>query len=590
MPSVLRRTAASAILTLFLAACASGGSADRRSPQISPTEAPSADRPSGTGEKADSSSHEEQVDALLADYARRDSPGAVVGVLADGEIVFAKGYGMADLTHGIPITPDTRFNTGSVAKQMTAFALALLESQGRLSIDDPVQKYLPELPDFGETVTLRHLLTHTSGYRETYGMAALAGREPGEDRFPPGDALQVVQRQPELEFSPGSRWQYNSSAYVLLALVVERVAEAPFAQWMEENVFEPLGMAHTVVERDVEQVIPGAAYSYSAAEGGGYRTEFSNRVYFGAADVYTTVGDMAKWLANFHSAQLGGPSVQARMRERFVLDSGDTTDYALGVFVDEHRGLRRIQHGGSHAGYRAAVSFYPELNAGVVFMSNFDQLGGGVADRIAEVFFGSQMAPDPRDGVATGSAGSEHVVSAALLDRYAGEYEIEDGPRIWFARDGDAFTARLAGQSPFPLRAVSSRVFVALDPEADARVVFHTHPDGRAQRATVHLQGQEHAVWRVDAWRPNAEQLADYSGRYSSPELETTYTLSVRDKQLVAEHRWNGDVQLDPVELDAFAGEDFPLRIRFRRDSGGAITGFQASLYRTRDVWFEKQD
>jgi len=194
---------------------------------------------------------------------------------------------MADLAHQIPITPETRFNIGSASKQFLGFAFALLAEQGALSLEDPVREHLPDWPKFSETVTLRHLLTHTSGYREAYGTLYLAGRVPGQDYLPREEALDVVRRQPKLEFSPGSTFQYNSTAFVILADVLEQVTgEAP-AKWMEENVFRPLGMKQTSIEREVGQVIPKAADSYTDAEHGGYIQEASNRsIFWGRRGLY----------------------------------------------------------------------------------------------------------------------------------------------------------------------------------------------------------------------------------------------------------------------------------------------------------------
>lgn len=460
---------------LLLAACATSAPAATAPPT------PAAATPDRTGVAAVPLPGETEVDALMTEYDRADSPGAVVGVIEDGKVVFAKGYGMANLPHSVPITPDTRFNVGSIAKQFTAFALALLESRGQLSIDDPARRYLPELPEFDEVVTLRHLLTHTSGYRETYGMSAFAGYPPDEAVLTREGALRVVERQPELEFAPGSRYQYNSSAYVLLALVIERVTGEPFPQWMRANVFDPLGMDRTVIEEEIEQVIPGAADSYTDGESGGYRTAFSNRAYHGAADVYTTVGDMAHWLDNFDTAKVGGRRVIDRMLERFVLTSGDTLAYALGVNVDEWRGLRRIQHSGSHAGYLAWLSYFPDLDAGVVVMSNYDEMSGSVARRVAEIFFGEHMERTTADSGDEGVAGQRYtwVPDDAQLREFSGRYFSEEAETFYTleVRDGTLVAAhRLNGD--VRLRPAERDVFTGI--ESPLRLVFE-----RDQRGVV---------------------------------------------------------------------------------------------------------
>lgn len=566
---MIRRVHRTIVLALVLAPLAAV-------PAVSAQEVP----PSG--------SLEPFVDSLMAEYDREDAPGGVVGVIRGGEVAFAKGYGMADLAHGIPITAETKFNLGSASKQFMAFAFALLESQGELSLDDPVSEHLPDWPGFGQTVTLRHLLSHTSGYREAYGTLMLAGRITGRDFLARDEALEVVRRQPELEFPAGSEWKYNSTAWVILAEIAERVTARPVAEWMQENVFASLGLAHTSIESRVGQVIPGAAYSYSGNREDGYRMEWSNRAIFGAAEVYTTVGDLAGWFRNFRTAELGGPAVRDRMRERFVLTSGDTTDYALGLFVDEHRGLRRIQHGGSHAGFRAQLSYYPELDAGVVVMSNYGGMSsGGLANRIAEFAFGGHMAPEeaPAEQAPPPPAAAAEAISldSAVLALYAGSYRSEDGQTYEIVRDGGG----LEVQGEVALVPVSDSVFRAERPPVI--VTFHQDEEGTVTGATVWQGDDADALRRiVDPWKPTPDELTGFAGRYYSPELETIYTLSVRDGRLISEHRWNGVFRYQPAERDGFQGDPGP-DIRFERNPEGLITGFYASAGRTENVWFAKQ-
>lgn len=429
MHRLLPRILTVSVLLLVLAACASAEPPRSRSTSASPQDTPASKVANDADRPVIATSREEQVDALMVEYDRNDAPGAVVGVIRDGEVIFAKGYGMANLTHGVPITPETRFNIGSVSKQFTGFALALLESRGALSLEDPVGKHLPQVPEFEHEVTLRHLLTHTSGYRQAYDISFLAGRMPveSEDVFRRAEALEVVRRQPKLEFPPGSRYQYNSTAYVLLALVVERVTGEPFPEWMQENVFDPLGMKNTVIESEIEQVIPGAADSYTATDHGGYRRLVGNRAVYGAGEIYTTVDDLVGWLRNFRTAELGGAGVQERMRERFVLTSGDTIDYALGILVDEHRGLQRLHHGGSHAGYRAYLSYYPELDAGIVVMSNdYDFRRQNVVEEMDQIFLGQYMEPEQAAEVTEQDTTFPHSETwsptAMELSAYTGRY------------------------------------------------------------------------------------------------------------------------------------------------------------------------
>lgn len=516
---------------------------------------------------------EARVDSLMADFAGEGTPGAAVGVVRDGEVVFAEAYGTADLAHGVPVDLGTRFNVGSVSKQFTAFAFALLAERGELSLEDPVAEHLDDWPRFEHEVTLRHLLTHTSGYRQAYGTLALAGRSSGRDRLPREEALEVVRRQPALEFEPGTSWQYNSTAYVVAARVLEEVTGRPFPSWMQANVFGPLGMDSTVIESAVGQVVPGAARSYVPDGEGGYRRVASNRAIYGAAEVFTTVGDLARWIENLESADLGGPSVRERMLERFVLASGDTSTYALGLEVDEHRGLRWIEHSGGHAGYKAQLSWYPELDAGVVVMSGHDGMEPGRTGlRLAEIFFGDRMEP-PREPAA---------VDSARLARYEGRYRAKGSGRVFAFehRGGELFRAG----DERPLQALSDTSFRA--GIGGGTVVFHPGPDGAVERATWENRVPV-ALRRIEPWRPAPAELEAFAGRYVSPELDAVLEFAVEEGRPVVRSRWHGRVPLRPLEEDVFATRGVILE--FERNRVGIVTGLYATVGGTRDVWFGRR-
>jgi CubicO group peptidase (beta-lactamase class C family) len=540
--------------------------------------------PAVAGAQPTPDSLEARVDSLMAPYDSAGSPGGVVGVIREGEVAFAKGYGMADLAHGIPNTPDTRFNLGSASKQFLGFAFALLAERGELSLEDPVAKHLEDWPVFGDTVRIRHLLSHTSGYREAYGILALAGRPAGEHYLPRAEALEVVRRQPELEFPAGSEFQYNSTAFVILAEVAGSVIGDSVAAWMQEEVFGPLGMDRTAIETEVGEVIPGAADSYTEGEDGGVVRSVSNRAIFGAAEVFTTVGDLARWFENFHSADVGGRAVQERLREPFVLTSGDTTGYALGIRVDEHRGLRRLDHGGAHAGYRAQLSYYPELEAGVVVLSNYDEVdAGAIADSVAGFAFGERMEPPPEDPLAWTQEAEAIALDSAQLARYSGTYRSEEDDVVTLEVKGDT----LVGNGAFPLVPVADTLFRVQG--VDAVVAFRSGGERAVPALTVYQSGEEARYRRIEPWNPTPAELESFTGRYESPELETTYRLTVADAQLVARHRWRGRMPLIPLGEDAFRTED-GLRLEFDRNDVGLVTGFYASLGRTQDVWFGKRE
>ena len=533
---------------------------------------------------------EGRVDQLMVPYDGDDVPGGVVAVFRDGEVAFTEAYGMANLTHGIPFTTETPSNIGSVSKQFTAFAIALLESRGELSLDDEVREHIPELPAFDQPVTLRNLLNHTGGYRELYNTMPIAGWQ-GEDELAREEAIRIVQRQPALQTPPGSEYNYNNTGYILLATIVERVGGKPFPEWMQENVFGPLGMDHTTIKAEHGQVIPNSAQGYARDDDGNFRETRDLAASYGAGGIYTTVGDLAKWLRNFHDQTVGGPEVMARMVERGVLTSGDTIYYALGLGIGDRRGLRRIFHGGADVAHRAQLMYFPEIDAGVAVLSNNASFSGAIAGKTADEFFAEHMTDEtaedepeeePEEGAAV-------VVAAEVLDRYVGRYEAEGVPLILtYTRDGDRFYAQATGQPEIDLIALSDSVFEY--DGVEATVTFHAEAEGPVQRATHYQGGQDLPLSRLPPWAPTADMLEAYAGRYYSAELETFYALVVKDTALVAQHRRvEDDITLTPKSEDEFTGGVYFIReVEFVRSDDGAVTGFLLSNGRTRGVMFER--
>lgn len=524
---------------------------------------------------------EGKVDQAAAQLYK-DTPGAVVGVIKGGKLAFVKGYGAADLTYGMPFTAETPTNIGSSTKQFTGFALALLASRGKLSLDDPVQKHIPELKDFGKTITVRHLLTHTTGYREFINTLIIEGRQVLEgDYIAPDEVIKVINRQPALQNEPGAEFNYNNSAFSLATIVVERVTGRPFAEWMREEVFLPLGMTKTWVRANPGQIIPNRSVGYIAGDFGfrEVRDLFGSA---GAGGIYTTPGDVAKWLRNLKTGELGGPAVIKELTTSFVLNDGKPSNYGYGVFLDSTRGLRRWQHGGNDVAHSSTFVYYPDLDAGYVVFSNYQGVPGGIAGVVADAFFGQHMtAPAQR---ATANASGVDV-PAATLRRYAGKYEMTTlgGLLLAVEMQGGQLQLQVPGQPALPLRPTSTTSFEVVG--APARITFNAAADGSVEGITFE-QGGQHPGRRV-VEKPSVD-LTSFAGRYFSEELETFYDLSVEGGQLVIRHRRFGPVALTHTSGDSFSGSLPVTQVVFRRDAQGNVTGFDAGNGRARGIMFTK--
>jgi CubicO group peptidase (beta-lactamase class C family) len=527
---------------------------------------------------------EAQVDELMARYA--DGPGAVIGVVQDGGLVFAKAYGLANIEHGVPMRRETVLDIGSVAKQFTAFAIALLAEQGKLSLDDDIRTYLPAVPDFGPTITVRHLVHHMSGLREIYNARMLAGWQPG-DGISQGDAQHLTSRMRELNFEPGSEYLYCNTGYMLLADIVAEVSGMTFPEFMEENVFGPAGMTHTIIMSRLGQSIPHAAESYGPQGGDGFVRIFDNSSLFGAGGIYTTVDDLARWMANLGTGMVGGEAVQRQIRERGVLNEGDTLSYAFGLIVGERSGLRTISHGGSSAGYRASFTYFPELDGGVITMSNFAAFDGSIAQDVARTFFGERMEAGAEEEAGEASDDerpAEVQVDEAILEDYVGEYEVEPTFVLYITREGSTMFSRATGQGRNPLWASSDSTFHLGD---IASVTFHREEDGTVSGLTLHQNGDQRAPRRPSV-TVSAEEMAALAGRYYSAELETVYTLVVEDGKLIARHRRHSDFEMTITAEDTLAGAGFFGTAVIERNEAGEPTGMRVSNGRVRNLLFER--
>jgi CubicO group peptidase (beta-lactamase class C family) len=367
-----------------------------------------------------------RIDAVFQEWNTGDAPAAAVAVTRDGRTIFSRGYGAAHLEYGIRATPTTPFHVASVSKQFATFAVALLARDGLLSWDDEVHEHLPELPDLGRPVTLRQLGHHTSGVRDQWELLAMAGWRL-DDVITRDQIVQMMSRQRELNFEPGSEYLYSNMGYSLLAEVVERVSGQGFGAFLEERVFRPLGMHHTHVHDDHTHLVPGRAYSYRPSANGWQNAvlSYANQ---GATSLFTTVEDLARWIGEMESPRVGDRELWDELRRPGVLNSGDTIGYALGLSVGEVRGLRTVGHGGADAGFRSNLLHFPDERLGVVVFgasSSFD--AGGKARAVAAVFLGDRMEPAPRPTVQGNEEDGEaeeapEPTSSDPLEVYEGTY------------------------------------------------------------------------------------------------------------------------------------------------------------------------
>lgn len=537
----------------------------------------------------------QRLDQLLSAFSGNDTPGAVVAVIRDGKVVHHQAVGMANLTYDIPFRRETVSNIGSVSKQFTAFAVLNLVASDLLSLDDDVRDYFPELPDLGQVVTVRQLLSHSNGYREFLNLLYMAGvRLDNGDFIDRQEVLRILKRQPRLQDAPGSRYNYNNTAYSLAALLVEKLTGTPFQVWMQENVFSPLDMSSTRIRSHTGEIIPNAAEGYVFADEAPFRIGIDlgggGGATMGPGGIYSTIDDLARWIGNLNSGEVGGTDLIAEMTTPQIEMPGQDRYYGLGLIIDKQRGLSRVWHNGADVAHRAELLFFPEINAGVIALSNNGAFDSSMAREVASAFFDEDM--EPRDTPDAEAAPSKPEAPADIdisaFDQFVGQYEMNDYPGvvIIISMDEDQLYLQSPGGDRQPVTPISP-TSVGLGP--DQRVEFNVDGDGVVESLTIAGENELIAT-RLEAWTPGPADLAEYAGRYFSSELDTIYTIEMEEDRLVLRHRRLEDVELTPKVRDAFNASNAVSEIRFVRNDAGSISGLMASNVRTLDVWFERQD
>ena len=516
------------------------------------------------------------IDKIFERWDRTGSPGCAVGVARGGQVVHSKGYGMANLEYGIRIWPSTVFESGSVAKQFTAAAINLLAQDGKLSLDDPVRKYTPELPDFGTPVLIRHLLNHTSGLRSQWPMLTLAGRPPGMAVHTIAEVLELVSHYKELNFKPGDEFLYNNTGFTLLGVVVERVSGMTLQAFSQERLFGPLGMTRTQWREDFSAIVPNRATAYRPALEGGFRANMPFTNVVGNGGLLTTVGDLLTWNENLDRPRVGGQGLTDRLQTRGKLNDGFENEYAQGLYVTQYRGVREVSHGGSTAGYQTFLARFPEHRLSVAVLCNTNGTNPSrYAHEIADIMLAGRLEDLPVVRPVS--------VSPEILQRLAGVYrEPETDAAMRLGWDARANALRVGGLLLVP---TAPGEFYTQD-GARRLTTGRGWPEDGAIGALLEASDRARPRrWEPQSpFTPNAAQLGEFVGDYTSEELGVRYTAYVEAGALKVRFRPAERFTLVPAFKDAFEGDGNIFR--FTRSSDGAVDGFRVYAGRARHVRF----
>lgn len=511
-----------------------------------------------------------KVDQIFSVYDKPGSPGCSLGVIRDGNFVDRKAYGLGNLELGVQLSPQSVFYMGSVSKQFTAAAVVLAAEQGFLSLDDDVRKYVPELPDYGHVITLRQMLHQTSGFRDFFTLIALSGRNVS-DFNSPDEILKLVLRQRGLNNIPGDEWIYSNTNYFLLAVVVKRATKKSLAEFASENIFQPLGMSHTLFYDDHTLVVPGRVAAYDSGTRGNFIVDWSTTYEMvGGGGLMSSVDDLLSWDRNFYANRLGKGTLTKELQTPGVLNNGNTISYAMGLDLGNYRGLPIVEHGGALFGYRTEFLRFPTQKFTVICLCNIaSAVPENLARKVVDLYLADKLQPAAS---ALEPSGTGHLPDPAT---FAGKYL---DPRTHMMYSFTASNGDLMAWGGV-LRRISSHKFYDLE----SNVITFERSDG-VMNAKLNIQGETYfSGRRVEELRLSNTALAAYAGQFRSSELDATYSLSLEQGTLTLRNRDNAPEKLIPIATDEFDAKGLG-RIVFHRDSQGQVSGLAVFTQDARDI------
>ncbi|RZM26836.1 MAG: class A beta-lactamase-related serine hydrolase, partial [Pedobacter sp.] len=470
-----------------------------------------------------------KVDKLFAKWDIPNSPGCVIGIVRNDSLIYAKGYGQANIEYNIPNSPETIYHMASVSKQFAAYSIVLLAKQGKLQLDDDIHKYLPWFPDLKEKITIRHLMNHTSGIRDQWQLLAISGTRI-DDVIKQEHIVKVLGRQRALNFKPGDQYSYSNSGYTMLAEIVKSVSGQTLRQFTDSAIFKPLGMNHTHFHDDYTEVVKNRSYSYYRKGSDGFSNSILSYSNAGATSLFTNVNDMAKWVMNFYNPNVGTAQDIETLAQKGKLNNGKVSNYALGIAVDSFKGWKLYAHNGADAGYRTAVTTLPDLKMGFIVFSNLGDFEMGKLNEMASLFVkdNTRRVDKPATvAIDTSKAILKDLVSAK---KFSGDYISDAGIPYNFSSRNQKLYGQQRGRNELLIQLAKDTFQVASDP--NLKFLFSTTKSGDTLVKECWPGGLEFKKYALSP-KLTDQQLKAYTGTYYSPELDSKYGIVLKGKELV---------------------------------------------------------
>lgn len=523
----------------------------------------------------------DKIDSIFSTSFSETSAGAASIVIKDGNTIHTGFYGLANLEHSIPVNRNTSFEVASLAKQFTGLGIALLIDKSIISLDDNIRDYIPELHQFEYDINISHLLYHTSGLRDIPYLMTLAGWKLDDVRTF-DQILNIIYRQKSLNYKPGDEYCYSNTGYILLAELIQRVTSMSFKEYMDSEIFVPLGMTNTFFHDNYKEVIPNKAYPYSLNQDSSFYSETVNRIVLGGSCLFTNIEDMGKWLNNLSNPSTEFESAVKLMLQKGRLSNGQELSYAFGIIVGNYRDEKVIFHEGSVTGYTSFIGYYPDHNLSIAIIMNYSPANpNGIFNSISDLYLGNEFERINISNQVNVTIDSIQLKNS-YLDKFVGTYKI--GP-AWYAtlyREGNTLMSLANEGYAVPLTPRSDSLFWIDD--------YGTTFDFRFKddREVSHFIFYGMTCNKVEETPiPTISPLSDFIGTYYSDELQTLYTVQIKNNSLILYSKKHLNIKLNPAWRDDFSVDAWFLSsIEFLRNDKGTVTGFNATHYRCRDNEF----
>lgn len=523
-----------------------------------------------------------KIDALFKQWDTKNSPGCTIGIVRGDSIIYAKGYGMANLEYDVAITPETVFHMASISKQFTGYAMVLLAKQGKLKLDDDVRKYLTWFPDMKKKITIRHLLNHTSGIRDQWQLLAISGTRL-DDVITQEHIVKILSKQKELNFNPGDRYMYSNSGFTMLAEIVKAVTGQTLREFCDSAIFKPLKMTNTHFHDNAEEVVKNRSYSYYRDDKGKYANSILSYSNAGATSLFTTANDFSKWIMNFYKPVVGDAADITTLTTKGKLNNGKEIQYALGILSDKQNGYTRYSHGGADAGFRTAMSVLPELKMGFLVFSNEDSFNpNGKLDELTNLFVGNSNKK--------AEEGKQADSSLALIKdtnnykRFTGSYISDEGMNFSFKLKESKMYLGIGSQN-FLLAKMQKDTFSVI---AFPHVKFLFNNPGTSVDLIDNEEKFEMKKYTLDT-NVSVQQLQPYTGTYYCPELDCTYYIILKDKKLYLTNNKYTDAKINVLGDEHLTTDNWWMsHLLVKHDTSKKITGFEVHGGRVLHLKFQK--